>query len=326
MPLSGNCFQRPTRGYTAEANELVLVEQQTFFLPNEYIASSHLLISVPMSPKLIRLVLLLALVALAIGLLWVHPLFWQGLVLILGVLTLLWLLSLALKDASIVDVFWGIGFGILAWFYHSQLYAAQSPRSTLLCMLVSIWGLRLGLHIGIRNHGKGEDYRYQAWRREAGGAFWWISYFRVFVLQGVLMWLIASPLLIAQTWAGPLHWLDYLGCLLWLLGFGMEALGDWQLTQFRRNPANQGQVLDTGLWRYTRHPNYFGDALLWWGYFCFALTAGGYWYVFSPLMMTFLLMRVSGVTLLEQKLKTTRPQYRAYIERTSAFFPRPPKS
>lgn len=276
------------------------------------------------SASYVRLLLLGGVIGLSVFL-WTSALpFSQGLMLILGVLTLLWLLSIAVKDASIVDIFWGIGFVILAWFYF-YLTNNQSIRAKVLVGLVTIWGLRLALYLAVRNLGKGEDYRYQVWRKEHGHHFWWVSYFRVFVLQGVLLWIIAVPLLVAQTHEGTLTLWDWVGVLLWTLGFGFEAIGDWQLRHFKQNPAHKGKVLDTGLWRYTRHPNYFGDALLWWGYFCFALSAGGWWTFFSPLLMTFLLMRVSGVALLEKTLVTTKPQYRQYMQRTSAFFPRPPR-
>jgi steroid 5-alpha reductase family enzyme len=151
-----------------------------------------------------------------------------------------------------------------------------------------------------------------------------VSYFRVFLLQGVLLWLIGAPLLVAQTtdvWTV----FDYLGIILWAIGLTFEAVGDYQLAQFKKNPDNKGKILDSGLWKYTRHPNYFGDAVLWWGLFCFAASAGGWWTIFSPVLMTFLLMKVSGVALLEKTLVETKPQYKDYVNRTSAFFPNIPK-
>ncbi|MFN8354273.1 MAG: DUF1295 domain-containing protein [Spirosomataceae bacterium] len=270
---------------------------------------------------ILRIVLLLIIVAISTFLLTTHAVFGQSLMWVLLFMTALWLYSLYLKDASIVDSCWGGLFAIQAWYYQFQL-DALSPRNGVLAVLVTIWAVRLGVHIALRN--KGEDYRYQAWRQEAGKQFWWISYLRVFVLQGLLAWIIGAPLFIAQTLTGDLQGWDYLGILLWTVGFCFETIGDWQLTKFKQNPDNQGKVLATGLWYYTRHPNYFGDALLWWGYFCFALSANGYAYAFSPILMTFLLMKVSGVALLEQKLVKTKPQYKDYIARTSAFFPRLP--
>jgi steroid 5-alpha reductase family enzyme len=252
--------------------------------------------------------------------------FVNGFLLIISVLTGLWLYSLLIKNASIIDIFWGLGFAILAWFYNYTLQNFTDTRANILCIIVSIWAVRLALHIGIRNHGKGEDYRYIVFRQQGGKNYWWISYLRVFVLQGFLMWIIASPLLIAQTYRGDLSTLDYIGLLIWLTGFLFEFIGDWQLAHFKQNPTNKGQVMNRGLWRYTRHPNYFGDALLWWGYFCFALASSeGLYYIFSPLLMTFLLMKVSGVSLLEKTLVKTKPKYEEYCRKTSAFFPMLPK-
>lgn len=253
--------------------------------------------------------------------------FGEGLGLIMSLLTMLWLVSLWVKDASIIDIFWGPGFVILAWFYFWNSPGPGSFRNVLLCLMVSLWGLRLGLHIGLRNIGKGEDFRYRQWRKDGGKNYWWISFFRVFVLQGILMWVISSPLMFAMSDSRVFYitgW-DELGIFLWLAGFLFETIGDWQLRRFKKDPANKGKVMDKGLWAWTRHPNYFGDALLWWGYFMFALDVpGGFWFVFSPLLMTFLLMRVSGVSMLESSLKNTKPGYEDYIRRTSAFFPLPP--
>lgn len=267
--------------------------------------------------------LLLCIVSLAVFLFVHEQPFNIGIGAVMLALTLLWLVSIAIKDASIIDIFWGIGFVILAWLYR-YLLKNDSDKSLLFCILVSIWGLRLGLYLAYRNLGKGEDYRYQVWRKQHGVNFWWISFFRVFLLQGFLMWIIAAPLLIAQT-STEWSWLDYVGIVLWSIGLAFEAIGDWQLAQFKQNPQNKGKVLNTGLWKYTRHPNYFGDALLWWGLFCFSLSTGGWWTIFSPVLMTFLLMRVSGVVMLEKTLVITKPQYQDYINRTSSFFPMLPK-
>ncbi|HMQ47810.1 MAG TPA: DUF1295 domain-containing protein [Saprospiraceae bacterium] len=251
------------------------------------------------------------------------PLYWQGLGFILLLTSILWLLSLYWKDSSIVDVFWGLGFVLIYWFFVFKSGQELDLKTGLLGILLSIWGLRLSLHIGWRNLGKGEDYRYQAFRAASGRHYWWVSWFQVFALQGVLLWLIATPLAhVALSSPTPFSYWDGLGIGLWLLGFGFEAVADEQLRRFKSKPTNKGKVLDKGLWRYSRHPNYFGDALLWWGYFCFALALpDGILLVFSPLLMTFLLMRVSGVPLLEKRLKSTRPEYADYVQRTSAFFP-----
>lgn len=249
--------------------------------------------------------------------------YFAGLGITLILVILLWLLSLAIKDASIVDIFWGSGFVIVGWAYFAM--TEPSSRKWLLMALVTIWGLRLSLHIGRRNLGKGEDFRYQRWRSEAGTAWWWRSFLKVFLLQGLILWFVSMPLLGAQFYAGELIWLDYLALIVWLIGFIFEAGGDWQLMQFRADERNQGKVLNTGLWRYSRHPNYFGDTAQWWAYYLFALAAGAWWTILSPILMTFLLMRVSGVVMLEHSLKKSKPEYADYIERTSAFFPLPPK-
>ena len=247
--------------------------------------------------------------------------------LILGLVSALWLVSLLMRDASIVDIFWGLGFVIAAWVYFASTPDGYASRKLLLVALVTAWGLRLSLHILRRNWGKGEDYRYRHWREQAGGRWWWQSYFKVFFLQGLLLWVISAPLLAAQISPIPaqITVLDGLALAVWGVGFFFEAVGDWQLMRFRADPANQGRLLTGGVWRYTRHPNYFGDAAQWWGYYLIALSAGSWWTVFSPLLMTTLLVRVSGVRLLEQGLKESKPGYKEYAERTSAFVPRPPR-
>ncbi len=245
-----------------------------------------------------------------------------GLVVILGCMTALWLLSLYLKNSSIVDIFWGTGFIIV-----NAVYLALSPggfpaRQWLITVLVTVWGLRLSIHVLTRNWRKGEDFRYRKWREENGSRWWWKSGLQVFLLQGLLMWIISAPLLAAQSGATPdrLTVIDVLGVLIWAVGFFFESTGDAQLARFRADSANKGKVLNTGVWRYTRHPNYFGDAAQWWGFWLIGASAGGWWTIFSPVLMTLLLLRVSGVALLEKTMET-RPGYKEYIERTSAFVP-----
>jgi steroid 5-alpha reductase family enzyme len=237
--------------------------------------------------------------------------------------TLVWLLSLVKRDASIIDVFWGFGFAVLGFVYYVGA-EGRSPRGYLVLGLVILWGLRLSAHILWRNWGRGEDYRYREMRERNPATFPVRSLLTVFWLQALLLWAISTPLYQAQRRPDP-AWLtasDVLGLALVLVGLAFEAGGDVQLARFKRDPANRGQVMDRGLWRYTRHPNYFGDALLWWGFFCFAAaTPGGWWTLYSPVLMTLLLMRVSGVTLLERRLQQTKPAYRDYAERTNAFFP-----
>lgn len=237
---------------------------------------------------------------------------------------LVWLLSLKLKDASIVDIFWGAGFAMIAVVSFAVADGA-APRKWLTLVLAVVWGARLAWHIGSRNIGRGEDYRYQAMRRRHGARFPIVSLYTVFALQGALMWIISLPLQAAQVAAVPDHLtaLDYAGALVWLVGFGFEAVGDWQLRRFKSDPANAGKLMDRGLWALTRHPNYFGDAMVWWGYFLIACAAGAWWTIFSPALMTFLLMKVSGVAMLEKNLRKTKPEYEAYARRTNAFFPWP---
>jgi steroid 5-alpha reductase family enzyme len=246
-----------------------------------------------------------------------------GLGTILTASTLVWVLSLRLQDASVADVGWGLGFVLLAWLY-CLLSPTLTPRSGLVAVLIVIWGGRLSWHIFRRHHGCGEDPRYQAMRASHGHAFWWRSLFTVFWLQGTILWFVSLPLLAAVHAANPfaLTAVDGLGVLLFAVGFSFEVVGDRQLRRFKADPSNRGHVLDRGLWRYTRHPNYFGDAVLWWGlYAVAAATLHGWLTVLSPALMTFLLMRVSGVTLLEQSLKASKPGYQTYIARTTAFYP-----
>ncbi len=269
-----------------------------------------------------RIILLIFAIATAVFLSFQPYPFGQGFLVIMSCLTVLWLLSLYLKDSSIIDIFWGTGFVIAAWFYREKL-GLSDIKSLIYCILITIWGLRLSIHLAFRNIGHGEDYRYQEWRKQYKNNWWWVSFLRVFLLQGVLLWIISSvfvPAIASQNTSFSI--LDFVGLTLWIIGISFEAIGDWQLLQFKKNPVNKGKVLQTGFWALTRHPNYFGDALLWWGYFLFACSNEGYIYIFSPLLMSFLLMRVSGVTLLEKKLVETKSQYAEYIKTVPAFFPK----
>lgn len=238
----------------------------------------------------------------------------------------LWLVSLRLRDASIVDPFWGPGFVLVALvaFVFADGYG---PRRVLVLALTAIWGVRLGAYLFARNRGKGEDFRYRAMRQRHGDRFPLVSLFTVFGLQGLLLWTVSLPVQIAQVPADPdrLTLLDGLGALLWAVGLAFESIGDLQLARFKADPANRGQVLDRGLWRYTRHPNYFGDAVLWWGLYLLAVAVGAWWTALGPALMTVLLVRVSGVALLEKDIADRRPAYRDYVRRTSAFVPLPPR-
>ncbi len=238
-----------------------------------------------------------------------------------------WLLSLIKRDASIVDVFWGLGFVVVAWLTFLQA-DGYLGRKVLITLLTTLWGLRLAMHILIRDWGHGEDRRYQAWRAQYGARFWWVSLFTVFGLQGVLLWAISLILQVGQMSAIParLVILDFLGTIVWTVGFIFEAVADWQLYRFKADPENKGKVMKKGLWAYSRHPNYFGESLIWWGLFLITLaTPGSFWTVISPMVITFLLLKVSGVTLLEKTIVDSRPEYRDYIESTSSFIPRLPR-
>jgi steroid 5-alpha reductase family enzyme len=240
---------------------------------------------------------------------------------LVGAMVLLWLWSLPLRNASIVDAFWGSAFVLAAW-TADLAGGGVGPRRALALVTVTTWGLRLSLHLLRRNAGHGEDPRYAAMRRGHGPRFWWVSLFTVFLVQAALAWAISLPVqraVLPST--APLGPLDAAAAVLVAVGLAFEAVGDWQLTRFRRDPASRGQVLDTGLWRYTRHPNYFGDACAWWGFGLLGVAAGHPWTILSPVLMTFLLVRVSGVALLEQDIAERRPGYRSYVARTSAFFP-----
>ena len=239
--------------------------------------------------------------------------------------TVFWVVSLVNNDVSIVDSLWSLMF-LLAAILYSLFSAELGPRALLVLGMVVIWSIRLSLHITLRNHGKGEDRRYQQIRANNEPGFRFKSLYIVFGLQAVLAWIISMPLLLAINSTSPLSLLDAAGAGLWLVGMAFEAVGDFQLLRFKRNPANRGRVLERGLWRYTRHPNYFGEATLWWGYYLLAVAAGGVWTVFAPLLMTLLLLKVSGVALLEKDIQERRPGYREYIERTNAFIPGPPKA
>jgi len=242
-------------------------------------------------------------------------------------MALLWLVSLWRRDASIVDIWWGPGFALIAAVAFALGSGGDPARRALSLALVSLWGLRLGAHLLWRNWGAGEDYRYQAMRRRHGERFGLVSLGTVFGLQGFLAWIVSLPVQVVHVSAGgALGALDALGAALTALGLGFEAVGDWQLARFKADPASRGQVMDRGLWRYTRHPNYFGDCCVWWGLTAIALaTPAGIWTLPAPLLMSFLLLRVSGVPLLERGLAKRRPGYADYVARTSAFFPWPPK-
>ena len=237
----------------------------------------------------------------------------------------LWLVSLWRRDASIVDPFWGLAFVMVACL-SLWLTGQQSIRAIILCALVSVWGSRLAVYLTWRNWGKPEDYRYQAMRLRWGDRFPLVSLATVFLLQGSLAWMISWPVQVGIARAGNWSVAASCGVVLCIVGLLFESIGDYQLARFKANPANRGQVMNGGLWRYTRHPNYFGDFLVWWGFYLVGAESRSWWWTIAgPVLMTVLLVRVSGVRLLESSLKSRVAGYEAYVKQTSPFFPWPPR-
>jgi steroid 5-alpha reductase family enzyme len=231
--------------------------------------------------------------------------------------------ALLKKRNDVADVAWGLGFVWIAWW--AFLFGNGNERSLLVNALATVWGVRLAAHIHVRNRGKSEDFRYAQWRREWKN-FYVRSFLQVFMLQGFFLFVIAWPVIWTNLEAQA-EWQvwDFAGVLVWIIGFGFESVGDHQLSRFKKNPANKGKIITSGLWRYTRHPNYFGEAVLWWGIFMIACSAGGWFTIVSPLMITFLLRFVSGVPMLERKY-ASHPDFEAYKSTTNVFFPMPPGS
>lgn len=245
----------------------------------------------------------------------------QLLFLVWGYMTLVFLLSLKLKRNDIADVAWGIGFLLIAIFsfpQHPQL------RQWLMLTFVALWAIRLALHIGFRNQKKGEDPRYKAWREAWGKTFVWRSYLQVYLLQGALMILVASPIwTVMKGDNSPLNWVDGFGIALFIIGLVFESIADLQLRNFKANPQNKGKLMQSGLWRYSRHPNYFGEVLLWWGLGLMALNVS-VWGILGSAVISFLILKVSGIPMLEERQKQ-HPDFAAYAQRTSVFFPLKPK-
>jgi steroid 5-alpha reductase family enzyme len=237
-----------------------------------------------------------------------------------------WFVSLVLRNVTIVDTLWSLLFLLAAWRYATTTPAA-GPRESLLLTMVALWSLRLAIHLGWRTLGHPEDRRYVAIRQRNEPGFAFKSVYLIFGFQALLAWVISLPLAGATLGSdSALGWLDYAGALLWLVGLAFEAVGDWQLTRFKADPANAGRVMDRGLWRYTRHPNYFGDFCVWWGFYLVALSAGAWWSIPGPMIMSVLLLRYSGVVLLERDIGQRRPAYADYMQRTNAFFPGMPRA
>jgi steroid 5-alpha reductase family enzyme len=238
-----------------------------------------------------------------------------------------WALSLVRRDASIVDIAWGLGFVVVAWLAF-LLGDGPIERRLLVAALTTTWGIRLAAHMLRLRLGHGEDFRYREMRARYGRRFPVVSLFSVYLLQGLGMWAVSLPVQAAAALPGPsgLTALDLAGVAVWVGGMVFEVGGDSQLARFRADPRNRGKVMDRGLWRYTRHPNYFGDFCVWWGIFLIALAAdGAWWAVAGPLTMTLIFTKFFGVPLMERHLASAKPGYGEYARRTSAFFPCRPK-
>jgi len=238
---------------------------------------------------------------------------------------LAWLVSIYKNDVSIVDSVWSLLMLLSAGIY-AALLPGPSDRTVWVVVLAAIWALRLAGHITWRSWGEPEDRRYQEIRARNQPHFKWKSLYLVFVLQAVLAWIVSLSLLAAMAGTSAWGWLDTLGVCIVAGGVMFEAVSDWQLASFKAAADSHGRVMDRGLWRYTRHPNYFGEFCVWWGFYLLALSAGGWWAIVSPVLMSLLLLKVSGVTLLEKDIIGRRPAYRDYVARTNAFFPGRPKS
>jgi len=233
-----------------------------------------------------------------------------------------WTFSVARRNVNIVDSLWALFF-VAGATAHAIAGDANGVRAPLLLAMAALWAARLSGYLLARNWGEAEDRRYREIRARNEPGFRWKSLYLVFGLQAVLAWIIAFPLYAGIASPLPLNPLDWAGIALFAFGLAFEAVADWQLARFKAVPANAGRVMDKGLWRYTRHPNYFGEACVWWGFYLVAVAAGAWWTVFAPLLMTFLLLRVSGVALLEKDIGERRPAYVQYVVRTNAFIPGP---
>lgn len=240
-----------------------------------------------------------------------------------GYMTVWYLVGLILKRNDVADIAWGLGFVLLAWI--SLLISDITIRGIIVNVLVSVWGIRLASHIYIRNRNKPEDYRYQTWRNEWSN-FYLRSYLQIYLLQGLFLYLIALPFLfINNSSVQSFTAVDFIGILVWVIGFCFESVGDSQLKQFVSSPDNKGKIMDRGLWKYSRHPNYFGEVTQWWGIYIITLSLPfGYLTLIGPLTITILILFVSGIPLLEKK-REGRADWEKYKSQTSIFFPLPPK-
>lgn len=249
----------------------------------------------------------------------------DALAVMIGMAIGVWALACAKRNAGIVDIFWSLFF-LAAALTHATHPVAASGRAYLVLVLTAVWATRLSLYLTFRTWGAAEDRRYQAIRARNEPGFAWKSLYLVFGLQAVLAWIISTPLAAAIHSTTPLGAMDLAGAGIVAFGIVFQAVADGQLARFKADPRNADRVMDRGLWRYSRHPNYFAECCVWWGFFLIAAAAGAWWSVVSPLLMTLLLLRISGVALLEKDISERRPAYRDYIRRTSAFVPLPPRS
>jgi steroid 5-alpha reductase family enzyme len=243
--------------------------------------------------------------------------------LLAGYMCCMFIVGLKAQDNSLVDIAYGPAFLVACWgtwFFRGELIPHFRPL--LLLSLLTLWGLRLGLHIGLRHRGQGEDFRYRKFRKDWGDTIIWRSFLQIYMLQGAVVLVVATPALLTMgAPGGSLAWSDLVGILLFSIGFFFEAISDWQLTVFKRGGANKGKIIMHGLWRYSRHPNYFGEATLWWGIFFVGLAGPyGLYGLISPLTIAFLLLKVSGIPMLEVKYQGN-PEFEAYKARTNSFFP-----
>jgi steroid 5-alpha reductase family enzyme len=233
-----------------------------------------------------------------------------------------WAVCTARRNAGLVDIFWSLFF-VTGMAVYASLGGGRGLRATILVGLVVAWALRLAGHLALRNWNAPEDRRYREIRARNEPGFAWKSLYLVFGLQAVLAWIVSAPLAAALSSAEPLRALGIVGAGIALFGMAFEAIADAQLASFKADPAAGTKVMDRGLWRFSRHPNYFGEFCTWWGFYLVAADGGGAWTIFSPLLMSLLLLRVSGVTLLEKDIAGRRPGYREYVARTNEFFPGP---
>jgi steroid 5-alpha reductase family enzyme len=238
------------------------------------------------------------------------------------IITVVWLVGAWLEDASLIDVFWGLLFVVMAWVVAAIQLDALTLKQLLFLLLITAWGLRLTYHLAARNLGRGEDPRYRAWRAQGGPRWWLASYPRVYLLQGALALVVATPVIASMVATPAFLFVNVLGIGVWLAGFVIEATADVQLERYRADPEHAA-VMDRGLWHYSRHPNYFGDALQWWGLGLLSFSGTTWWAVIGPLAMTLLFVYLSKAVL-EDHLRETRPGYAEYVRRTSAFTLWPP--